>query len=152
MQSFRGTRLYARSSCSPRDSAQTTCSSDAGALSVHLRSAADPAAEAPERDGPLVINHILQVPLSLRQLHVLQRACRLSRVLEVRPQVAALGLQTGMDPCCQRRLVSPPVLGWLMRPLCSRDGRLPLSRTVPATEHGHRTPFVREGCWFCWAG
>lgn len=121
MQSFRGTRLHARSPCSPRDAAQTTCSSDAGALSVHLRSAADPAAEAPERDGPLVINYILQVPLSLRQLHALQRACRLSRVLEVRPQVAALGLQTGMDPCCQRRLQSPPVLGWLMRPLCSRD-------------------------------
>ena len=60
---------------------------------THLSGAPDAAAEAAEGDGALVVDDVLQVPLGLVQLHALQRVGRLPRVLEVHPQVAALGLR-----------------------------------------------------------
>ena len=51
-----------------------------------------------------------------------------------------------MAPCCQRRLQSPPLLGWLMQPLCCRDRRLTLYETVTASGHCRRTLSVRERC------
>lgn len=68
------------------------CSHGGGAI-TDLSCAAYASAEATEGDGTLVVDDVLEVPLRLRQLHVLQGARCLSCVLEVSAQVAALGLQ-----------------------------------------------------------
>jgi hypothetical protein len=75
----------------------------------HLGSTAHATTETAERNCTLVVNDVLQVLLRLRQLHVLQSACCLSRVLEVSTQVATLGLQPnkGNDAQMQRYCGEP---------------------------------------------
>ncbi len=104
----------------------------------HLSRASDATAEAAERYRALVVNHVLQVLLRLRQLAALERHGCLPAVLEVHPQVRALRLR-GRAPCsevggggngaagCRRRLVctlqlipSAPCMTWWSWPAPAR--------------------------------